>query len=184
LLEEDMSEFLIFESIGVLVIISRIGERDDDELNGGVLKCWNIEVLETREFSESCCTATRDRDISIGDEVGEILLWDPINELNTTSPQPSPIGEGVFEISSHIGIELAEDEDDFMIFQYFFEIFQYLFEDRSCSLTPTNNEEVFFITFPGFTPLRKGGEGGLVFLNLSLPILSPHSIQTAPFSRS
>ena len=79
-----MSEFFVFESIGVLVIISRIGERDDDELNGGVLECWNVRFLESwnvrywsiksSEFSESCCTSPSDRYIGIGDEVGEILL--------------------------------------------------------------------------------------------------------------
>ena len=41
-----------------------------------------------------------------------------------------------------------------MIFQYFFEILEYLFEYRSCSLTRTYNQEVFFIGFPCYGMLE------------------------------
>lgn len=128
-----MSEFLIFSSIPVLVVVGGIGEGDDDECwSVGVFECWIVRFLEScnvryrsiksSEFSECCRTSASDRDIGVEDEVREILLRDPVEELDTTSPQPSPKREGVFEIHSHIGIEFPENENHLMIFQNCFKV--------------------------------------------------------------
>ena len=154
-----MSEFFIFSSIPVLMIIGSIGKGDDDEgWMVGMLESWNVGRAECSKLCECRRTPSRDSDVGIEDEVRQIFLRNPVEELYITSPQPSPKGEGVFEIHSHIGIEFAEDKNHLMIPEYYLEILEYLLEDRSCSLAPTDDENMFFISFPeNSTPSRFSG---------------------------
>ena len=145
-----MSEFLIFSSIPVLMIICGVGERNDYECwSVRVLECWSVGILEAHEFGESRRTSSCDRYISTWDDMSEIILGDPVEELDRVLESWSlGVFDYCFKILPHIRIELTEDEDNLMIMENSFQILEYLFKYCSSSLTPTDDKEVFFISFP------------------------------------
>jgi hypothetical protein len=54
----------------------------------------------------------------------------------------------MFEVFSHIGIEFSENEYDLICLEKPCDIIENFLEYTSCSLAPTDDEEMCFIGFP------------------------------------